>query len=149
MLLLENTGDIIILMKNANKKGKIEFALSFLYRKEKNIMLYIMSIVVSAIIIFSVLDFILGTEMMDMKSVSLILLGFAIAIWFTPSENESGSKAGAEAKAQQEKILNLCRQNPVTKMYEDKGNKYVVINNGVYAVTGEYWGYYTLNEKCK
>lgn len=34
-------------------------------------------------------------------------------------------------------------------MYEDKGTKYVVINNEVYAITGEYWGYYNLNEKCK
>ena len=111
-------------------------------------MLYIMGIVVAFIIISSIFELGSGSSMTD-GAISVILFGLAIGVWFIPSGNSSSSKASAEAKAQQEKVLNLCRQNPVTKMYEDKGIKYVVINNGVYAVTGEYWGYYNLNEKCK
>lgn len=111
-------------------------------------MLYIMGIIVAFIIISSIFE--LGSSSSATDSIlTSILLGLAIGVWFIPSENSSSSKASDEAKAQQEKVLNLCRQNPVTKMYEDKGTKYVVINNGVYAVTGEYWGYYNLNEKCK
>ena len=111
-------------------------------------MLYIMGIVVAFIIISSIFELGSGSSMTD-GTISAILLGLAIGVWFIPSGNSSSSKASDEAKKQQEKVLNLCRQNPVTKMYEDKGTKYVVINNGVYAVTGEYWGYYNLNEKCK
>lgn len=111
-------------------------------------MLYIMGFVVAFIIISSIFDLGSGSSMTDGTLVA-ILLGLSIGIWFIPSGNKSSSQASNEAKAQQEKVLNLCRQNPVTKMYEDKGTKYVVINNGVYAVTGEYWGYYNLNEKCK
>lgn len=110
-------------------------------------MLYIMSIIVAFIIISSIFELGSDSSMTDV-TIFVILLGMAI-VWFIPSGNSSSSNANTDAKAQQEKILNLCRQNPVTKMYEDKGTKYVVINNGVYAVTGEYWGLYNLNEKCK
>ena len=109
-----------------------------------------------------------SSEAEDASSVLLgglvLALFIASLIWFMHNEDKDASQfkppvqvindetktqINNEPKTQQEKILNLCKQNPVTKMYEDKGTKYVVINNGVYAVTGEYWGYYSLNEKCK
>lgn len=101
-----------------------------------------------------------SSEAEDASSVLLgglvLALFIASLIWFMHNEDKDTSQfkppvqvINDETKTQQEKILNLCKQNPVTKMYEDKGTKYVVINNGVYAVTGEYWGYYSLNEKCK
>lgn len=101
-----------------------------------------------------------SSEAEDASSVLLgglvLALFIASLIWFMHNEDKDASQfkppvqvINDETKTQQEKILNLCKQNPVTKMYEDKGTKYVVINNGVYAVTGEYWGYYSLNEKCK
>lgn len=67
-------------------------------------MFYIIGLFVSTILIFSMFDFIFGTEMIDKKGVALMLLGIAIGIWLTPSKNDSISKTNKNGKTQHEKM---------------------------------------------